>query len=89
MKYRGINLHRAEDLLVSTNSKRSVALRFYKGIGWIDARPTGYDGLLHRIKLAWLVFTGHADVIQWPEQRGIESTKITYDFDRGPLIKGK
>jgi hypothetical protein len=34
---------------------------------WIPARPLGFYSLSHRIKLAWTVFTGKADVVTWPE----------------------
>jgi hypothetical protein len=36
------------------------------GIGWVPARPLG--GLQSRFKLAWMVFTGRADVLHWPGQ---------------------
>jgi len=34
---------------------------------WVMARPYGYQGFLlrHRIKLAWMVLTGKADVLKW------------------------
>ena len=28
---------------------------------WVPARPIGYPSLWHRLKAAWLVFTGTAD----------------------------
>lgn len=34
---------------------------------WVPARPEGYATLRHRIKCAWLVFTGKADAVRWPE----------------------
>lgn len=35
---------------------------------WYPARPIGYFSLLHRVKAAWLVFTGKADALLWPKQ---------------------
>ena len=34
---------------------------------WIPARPMGYPSPLSRIRIAWLVFTGKADAVIWPE----------------------
>ena len=33
---------------------------------WGPARPVGYFSIKYRIKAAWMVFTGKADVIVWP-----------------------
>ncbi len=39
------------------------------GEGWHFARPEGYyGGILRRFRLAWMVFTGKADVLQWYKQ---------------------
>ena len=37
---------------------------------WIAARPLGWQGLClrKRLRCAWLVFTGRADVLQWEGQ---------------------
>jgi hypothetical protein len=37
---------------------------------WVACRPLGYQGfrLLRRLKLAYLVFTGKADVVKWEQQ---------------------
>jgi hypothetical protein len=32
---------------------------------WVLARPLGLYSLRHRIKAAWLAFTGRADVLTW------------------------
>lgn len=34
---------------------------------WVALRPLGWQGisLRHRIRCAWLVFTGRADVLRW------------------------
>lgn len=34
---------------------------------WVTARPEGYYSIANRIKSAWMVFTGKADVLVWPE----------------------
>jgi hypothetical protein len=33
--------------------------------GWKLARPIGIGGFRRRIKAAWMVFTGKADVLRW------------------------
>jgi hypothetical protein len=33
----------------------------------IPARPINYSSIPLRFKAAWLVFTGKADAVQWPE----------------------
>lgn len=35
---------------------------------WQPARPTGYPSLFRRVKYAWWVFIGKADVLTWPGQ---------------------
>lgn len=35
---------------------------------WTPVRPYGRGGILRRIKMAWLVFTGKADVLTWNKQ---------------------
>ena len=34
---------------------------------WVPARSLGLDTLPNRFRLAWMVFTGKADAILWPE----------------------
>ena len=34
---------------------------------WVPARPEGYWSLRERIRCAWIVFTGKADAVTWPE----------------------
>lgn len=33
---------------------------------WVPARPLGFFSIWHRIRCAWLVFTGKGDVLIWP-----------------------
>jgi hypothetical protein len=35
---------------------------------WVPARPYGLYSLSNRFRLAWMVFTGKADALRWPEQ---------------------
>lgn len=37
------------------------------GTTFVPARPLGYPSLRVRIYAAWLVFTGRADAVIWPE----------------------
>lgn len=34
---------------------------------WVFSRPLGMFGLLSRLRAAWMVFTGKADVLIWQE----------------------
>jgi len=34
---------------------------------WIPARPLGFPGLWQRLRASWLVFSGKADALLWPE----------------------
>ena len=36
------------------------------GESWHPARPEGLHSFRSRLRLAWEVFTGRADVIRWP-----------------------
>lgn len=33
---------------------------------WVPARPVGMGGIRHRLRMAWLAFTGKADLVRWP-----------------------
>lgn len=33
---------------------------------WVPARPMGLDSLRERLRLAWGVFVGRYDAVQWP-----------------------
>jgi|GEM_PF-5438269 len=37
------------------------------GDKWVPARPLGFQSFGSRVKLAWMVFTGKADALIWPE----------------------
>ena len=34
---------------------------------WVPLRPMGFFSLGSRLRAAWLVFTGKADALVWPE----------------------
>lgn len=51
-----------KNLLDSTNS----LLVLING-KWIPSRPETGMGLRYRLKAAWMVFTGKADALIWPE----------------------
>lgn len=36
---------------------------------WVPARPIGYFSLWHRVKCAWLAFSGKCDLVRWPEDQ--------------------
>jgi hypothetical protein len=36
------------------------------GVKWFPARPEGYSSVSHRFRIAWLVFTGKCDAVEWP-----------------------
>jgi len=36
---------------------------------WVPCRTEGYPSWKHRFKCAWLVFTGRADALTWPEDQ--------------------
>lgn len=36
---------------------------------WVPARPLGLPTFKSRLRLAWMVFTGKADVLIWPENQ--------------------
>lgn len=37
---------------------------------WVPSRPTGYSSFVWRCRLAWAVFTGRMDALEWPGQDG-------------------
>lgn len=39
------------------------------GRHYYPARPLGMTAFGHRIGIAWLVFTGRADAVVWPENQ--------------------
>lgn len=41
----------------------------YSDGSWGPARPIGLDTIPNRIKLAWKVFTGKYDVLEWPDNQ--------------------
>ena len=66
MKYKSVNIFFSDrDLNPNT---QTTATQTEKDGKWVMARPIGYIGLLHRIKCAWEVFQGRADIIKWHKQ---------------------
>lgn len=50
---------------------RTTAQHPERGEVWVAARPecaTWHSGLINRLAMAWIVFTGKADVLQWRQQ---------------------
>lgn len=58
------NLFRLDNLLETRNS---VAVQINGK--WVPARPEGFASLTSRLKITWLVFTGRADAVIWPENQ--------------------
>jgi hypothetical protein len=58
----GVTIWKLNDLIDSTNN-----VRFEDSNGnWQPARPLGCDGIVYRLKAAWLVLTCKADAVIWP-----------------------
>jgi hypothetical protein len=53
---------RMRDLLESVSSTKAQINN-----KWVPARPLGGIGIPGRIRATWLVFTGRADAVVWPE----------------------
>lgn len=63
MKYPTIyKLEQVAKLAVEANPSTSN-----DGKNWVPARPLGYASWRTRLKAAWLVFTGRADAVTWPQ----------------------
>lgn len=50
---------------VHVNSVLTTDVRIETSTGWELARPFGEYGLIHRLKMAWLVFSGKAYALVW------------------------
>lgn len=59
-------IYRLELILKNTDNFKNSQTQDPKTGEWIPARPLGYYSICHRIKCAWMVFTGKADVLRWP-----------------------
>ena len=55
------NIYKVDELLQFKNGTRI-------GGKWVCARPERFHGLLNRLKLAWLIFTGKIDGLEWYKQ---------------------
>ena len=60
---RAPGLHRIDWVI----EEARTSLRHVEG-NCVPARPEGYYSLWNRLKLAWGVFTGKFDALQWPNQ---------------------
>ena len=58
------------DDLDDYKSTQAEITREDSSVVWCMARPIGLQGtfILKRVKAAWLVFTGRADVLRWRNQ---------------------
>lgn len=63
------SIYEAGRLESEWNGPAKVRRRLSDG-RWVPARSMGYPGLclFHRLRCAWLVFTGRADVLLWEGQ---------------------
>ena len=59
------NVWRLKDLIITANE---LSTEIEKG-KWVQARPMGAFGFRHRCRAAWLVFTGRADAVTWPNNQ--------------------
>jgi len=69
MKYKnnGVTFWDVRDLVKSaaqTGRQITLAGKAY----WVPARPLGWTDWPHRFKAIWMVWTGRADIVTWPEQ---------------------
>jgi hypothetical protein len=57
------HLYQVSDLVKDTQEKATL----HSERGWIPVRPLGFEGLSlrRRLKLAWGVFTGRFDAVDW------------------------
>ena len=60
MQWKYPNRIRLIDLLSSTDYVKINGL-------YIQARPLGFPAFSNRLALAWAVFTGRMDALEWPE----------------------
>lgn len=53
--------HTVEQIVTLAGSTRKQF-----GDKWVPARPSDGSGLFTKLKHAWLVITGKADIVVWP-----------------------
>ncbi|ACL06207.1 hypothetical protein Dalk_4529 [Desulfatibacillum aliphaticivorans] len=58
------NIFQINDIVLAGGT----VLRQIKTGAWVPARPIGKTNLKYRLKAAWMVFAGKADVVVWPGQ---------------------
>ena len=56
------NVYKLSDLLRTVNQTQACI-----NDKWVPARSLGFASLTYRFRCAWLVFTGQADALIWPE----------------------
>ena len=61
MKNFGVTIWRLSDLL-----EHAFTCTMRVNDSWVPRRTIGFSGIPHRLKAAWLVFTGKADAVVWP-----------------------
>ncbi len=62
------NIWQLDRLLASANSNWHKAQNG-SIVHWVPARPIGLFSLCHRLRCAWLVFTGKADIVIWADNQ--------------------
>ena len=60
-------LYNLEELFNDLNNKLCSHTSSHINGRWVPARPKGLYSIKNRIQLAWMVFTGKADALLWPE----------------------
>ena len=61
------SIYKLQDLAQRVNDRE--CLSGTKDGKWVPARSLGYFSLAHRAKCAWMVFTGKADCVIWPNDQ--------------------
>jgi len=62
----GPSVEKVTDLLIKERALNHAATPI-DGM-WVPARRLGDPSMVNRFKVAWLVFTGKADALVWPEK---------------------
>jgi len=55
------------NLIEHSNGGSKAGIKDESGeTAWVPARPLGYGGLKSRLSIAWGVFKGKYDALEWP-----------------------